>query len=472
MTALTAARFLLAVSRRTIGRAPFAATVLGIAMTAHVAFAQPALPSAFKSRTVTTPDGADMFVRWGGAGPVVVLLHGYAETSDSWAPLAAELVKRYTVVVPDLRGIGRSSRPSGGYDKKTQAADIRAVVTALGYDRASVVSHDIGIMVAYAYTARYPDTVERLVVMDAPLPGIAPWDEIVRNPALWHFSFRGPDAERLVQGRERIYLDRIWNDFAGDPKKVDEATRAFYAAQYAQPGAMRAGFAQFAAFDKDAEDNKTFQRTKLTMPVLAVGGEKSFGAVMGAVMRNVATNVRDAVVPDAGHWLMEENPAFTVALIRDFLSDRMASAAQPASPKDERRVAPSEFAFPAAGTSGTGTSGVAGIQTVVMKGDPDRAGLYTIMLRVPAHTRIAAHDHQDDRVATVVSGTWYIGYGEQFDVSRLKALPPGSFYTEPPNRTHFAETRDEAVVVQITGVGPSSTRYVDPASDPRRREGK
>jgi pimeloyl-ACP methyl ester carboxylesterase len=304
----------------------FSDAALGTVMFSLAAEAQPSLPGSFQSRTVASPEGADIFVRWGGAGPVVVLLHGYAETSDSWAPLAAELVKNYTVVVPDLRGIGRSSHPVKGYDKKTQAADIRAVVTSLGYDRASVVSHDIGIMVAYAYAARYPDKVERLVVMDAPIPGIAPWDEIVRNPALWHFSFRGPDAERLVQGRERIYLDRIWNAFTGDPGKPDEATRAYYAAQYALPGAMAAGFAQFAAFDQDVIDNKIFQRTKLSMPVLALGGEKSFGATEAVVMRNVATNVRESVVPGAGHWLMEESPAFTVALICDFLKDRLPAA--------------------------------------------------------------------------------------------------------------------------------------------------
>jgi pimeloyl-ACP methyl ester carboxylesterase len=299
---------------------------LGLVLFVCAAAAQPSLPATFKSQTITSPEGANIFVRSGGSGPVVVLLHGYAETSDSWAPLAIELVKAYTVVVPDLRGIGRSSRPPGGYDKKTQAADIRAVVLALGYDHASVVSHDIGIMVAYAYAARYPDKVDRLVVMDAPIPGIAPWDDIVRNPALWHFSFNGPDAERLVQGRERIYLDRIWNAFTGDPHQPDEATRAYYAAQYAQPGAMRAGFAQFAAFPQDVVDNKVFLRTKLAMPVLAVGGEKSFGATQAVVMRNAATNVREAVVPGAGHWLMEESPAFTVALIRDFLGDRLPAA--------------------------------------------------------------------------------------------------------------------------------------------------
>jgi pimeloyl-ACP methyl ester carboxylesterase len=293
----------------------------------HIAASEPPqLPLAFKSQTIASPEGADIFVRYAGSGPVVVLLHGYAETSDSWAPLAVALIRNYTVVVPDLRGIGRSSRPPGGYDKRTQAADMRAVVLALGHDHASVVSHDIGIMVAYAYAARYPDKVDRLVVMDAPIPGIAPWDDIVRNPALWHFSFNGPDAERLVEGRERIYLDRIWNAFTGDPNQPDEATRAYYAAQYAQPGAMRACFAQFAAFSQDVVDNKIFQQTKLTMPVLAVGGEKSFGGTEAVVMRNAATNVREAIVPGAGHWLMEENPTFTVALIEDFLNDRLPPA--------------------------------------------------------------------------------------------------------------------------------------------------
>jgi pimeloyl-ACP methyl ester carboxylesterase len=298
-------------------------------ISAQVAAAQPALPSTFKSQTIHSPaggpTGADIFVRSAGTGPVVVLIHGYAETSDSWAPLAAELVKSYTVVVPDLRGIGRSSRPASGYDKKTQAADVRAVVTTLGFDRAYIVSHDIGIMVAYAYAALYPDKVERLVVMDAPLPGIAPWDDIVKDHKLWHFSFWGPDEERLVQGRERIYLDRIWNDFSASPTQPDELTRKFYAAQYAKPGAMRAGFDHFKAFSQDVEDNQVFQRTKLTMPVLAVGGEKSFGATEAIVMRNVAFNVREAVVPNSGHWLMEESPAYTVALVRDYLKDPTAA---------------------------------------------------------------------------------------------------------------------------------------------------
>ena len=432
---------------------------------------RPSLPSSFQSKTVHSPEGADIYVRWGGTGAVVVLLHGYAENSDSWAPLAADLMKDHTVVVPDLRGIGRSSKPEAGYDKKTEAKDIRAVVTGLGFDRTVVIAHDIGNMVAYAYAAMYPDKVDRLVVMDAPIPGIEPWNTILLNPDVWHFNFHGPDAERLVAGRERIYFDRIWNDFTGDPSKPDEDTRNFFTATYAQPGGMRAGFAQFAAFSTDAADNKVFEQVKLPMPVLAVGGEKSFGALQAVIMRNVALNVQEAVVPHSGHWLMEESPDYTVNLVRKFLESPAPTVAVRATANGapgETRLTPSEFKFPGQGSPGTGSSGVTGIQTVVLKGDPNQAGVYTIMLRVPAHTKIAAHSHRDDRVATVVSGTWRIGYGDKFDESKLKVLPSGSFYTEPPGRNHFAETADEPVIVQITGFGPSSTEYVDKSQDPRR----
>lgn len=218
--------------------------------------------------------------------------------------------------------MGLSSKPAGGYDKYAQAADIRAVLTALGIDRAFIIGHDIGTMVAYAYAARYRDKTVKLVVMDAPVPGIPPWDDIVRNPLLWHFDFGGPDAERLVEGRERIYLDRFWNEFAGDASKIDEETRRHYSALYARAGAMRAAFAQFRSIRKDAEDNKASLAAKLAMPVLAIGGEKSFGANEALVMRNTATDVTEDVIPDAGHWLMEEQPAATIAAVRKFLSTK------------------------------------------------------------------------------------------------------------------------------------------------------
>ncbi len=275
-------------------------------------------PHSFKMQEIAT-DGATIHVRVGGQGPAVVLLHGFGDTGDMWAPLAAVLSRDHTVVVPDLRGMGLSSHAAKGYEKVEQAADVRAVLAKLGIDRAAIVGHDIGTMVAYAYAAKYPDKTDKLVVMDAPVPGIPPWDQIVRSPALWHFSFGGPDAERLVAGRERIYLDRFWNEFAGDPAKVDEATRRHYTAFYAKPGAMHSAFAQFLAIAQDAEDNKALMANKLPMPVLAIGGAKSFGANEAVVMRNAAVNVTELVVPDAGHWLMEEAPAPTIAAIRDFI---------------------------------------------------------------------------------------------------------------------------------------------------------
>jgi pimeloyl-ACP methyl ester carboxylesterase len=279
-------------------------------------------PTDFHIREIAT-NGATIHVRLGGKGPAVVLLHGYGETGDMWAPLAAALVRDHTVVVPDLRGIGLSSHPSGGYDKKTQAGDVAGIMDALNIAKAALVTHDIGNMVGYAFAAQHPDRVVKFVLMDAPLPGIGPWDQIVRSHALWHFSFWGPDAERLVAGRERIYLDRFWNEFSADPKKFSEASRRHYAQLYARPGAMHAGFEQFKAFDQDALDNQALAaKGKLTMPILAIGGEKSFGPTMAVVMRAVATDVHEAVIPNSGHWLMEEQPKATIAVVLAFLADK------------------------------------------------------------------------------------------------------------------------------------------------------
>jgi len=301
-----------------IGRA------LGIGLIAFTAAlsaqAQPKpYPSGFKVEEIPT-QGATLHVRVGGSGPAVVLIHGFGDTGDMWAPLAIALARDHRVVVPDLRGMGLSSIPQGGYDKKTQAGDIRSVLDKLGIEKADIVGHDIGTMVAYAYAARYPQQTTKLVVMDAPVPGVPPWEQIVRNPLLWHFDFGGKDALRLVQGRERIYLDRFWNDFAGDPSKINEATRVHYARLYARPGAMRASFAQFQSIRQDAQDNAQSVKTKLGMPVLAIGGEKSFGANEAAVMRNAATNVTELVVPGSGHWLMEEAPAATIKAVQEFLA--------------------------------------------------------------------------------------------------------------------------------------------------------
>jgi pimeloyl-ACP methyl ester carboxylesterase len=276
-------------------------------------------PAAFRIQDIPV-EGVTLHVRVGGKGPAVVLLHGFGDTGDMWAPLAADLAKDHTVVVPDLRGMGLSSIPDSGYDKKTQAGDIRALLAALGIEHSVVIGHDIGTMVAFAYATRYPQLTDRLVVMDAPVPGIPPWNDIVRSPMLWHFDFGGPDAERLVAGRERIYLDRFWNEFAGDPTKVDEATRQHYAKLYARPGAMHAAFAQFRSIRQDDVDNEASMATRLTMPVLAVGGEKSFAENEAIVMRNAADTVTQVVIPGAGHWLMEEAPTQTIRAIREFIA--------------------------------------------------------------------------------------------------------------------------------------------------------
>jgi pimeloyl-ACP methyl ester carboxylesterase len=271
-------------------------------------------------RTEMAPvNGVELYTRIGGKGPPVVLIHGFGDTGDMWAPLAADLAKDHTVIVPDLRGMGLSSIPAAGYDKRNQAADIRALLDRLGVGKADIVGHDIGTMVAYAYAARYPEQTEKLVVMDAPVPGVPPWDDIVRDPKLWHFDFGGPDMERLVRGRERTYLDRFWNEFAGTPSKIDEATRQHYAKLYARPGAMRAAFAQFRSIRQDAVDNKAGLTTKLPMPVLAIGGEQSFGSMEAVVMRNAAVDVTEVVIPHSGHWLMEEASEPTIRAIRTFL---------------------------------------------------------------------------------------------------------------------------------------------------------
>jgi pimeloyl-ACP methyl ester carboxylesterase len=278
-------------------------------------------PASFHTQMVQT-NGTSLYVRVGGRGPAVVLLHGFADTGDMWAPLAAVLVKDHTVIVPDLRGMGLSAHPDSGYTKKNQAADIAGVMDALKVQKADLVTHDIGNMVGYALAAQYPTRISRWVVIDAPIPGIGDWDNIIRSPLLWHFNFRGPDMERLVQGRERIYLDRFYNELSADPKKIDEETRQHYASLYARPLAMHDAFEQFAAFNQDALDNKALlaKGGKIEMPVFAIGAEKSFGTAQADDLRFVASNVTGGIVPGSGHWIMEENPQATVQLVADFLA--------------------------------------------------------------------------------------------------------------------------------------------------------
>lgn len=279
-------------------------------------------PPEVRTQQIKT-DGATIYVRVGGKGPAVVMLHGFADTGDMWAPLARAMIKDHTVIIPDLRGIGLSSYPEAGYEKKRQALDIAAVMDKLGVEKADLVTHDIGNMVGYALAAQFPERITRWAIIDAPLPGIGPWEEILKSPLLWHFNFRGPDVDRLVKGRERIYLDRFYNELSANPKSIDENTRRHYARLYARPGAMHAAFNQFAAFNQDAVDNKAFAaKAKLPMPVLALGGDHSFGAQQADIMRLVATNVEGGIIANSGHWIMEEQPAATVKTVRAFLEKR------------------------------------------------------------------------------------------------------------------------------------------------------
>jgi pimeloyl-ACP methyl ester carboxylesterase len=279
------------------------------------------LPAGFTEKDATS-NGVRISYKIGGQGPPVVLLHGYAETSRMWVPLMPPLATNHTVIAPDLRGAGNSERPQGGYDKKTMAKDIRELVRQLGYKQVSIVGHDIGLMVAYAYAAQYPAEVSKVVLMDAFLPGIGDWKSVWLMRDLWHFHFYGETPLALVKGRERIYFEHFWNDFAADrTKSVPEADRQFYAVAYARDDGMRAGFEYFKNFEHDAKDFAELSTTKLNMPFLVLAGEKASGTFLIDQAKLVATNVSGTVVQGSGHWLMEEAPDQVIAAIVTFLNN-------------------------------------------------------------------------------------------------------------------------------------------------------
>jgi len=265
-------------------------------------------------------DGVKMHYLTAGRGPAVILLHGYTQTSRMWKPIIPLLAERFTVIAPDLPGIGDSEIPVDGLDMKTAAIRIHALAKSLGVEKARVVGHDIGLMVAYAYAAQFPAEVERLVVMDAFLPGVAGWEDVYNNPGIWHFRFNGPTPEALVRRRERTYFEHYWNDFAADrAHSISEADRVAYTAAYARPGRMRAGWAYFVSFPQAAKDFAELSKTKLTMPVLAIGGEKANGALLGQQMKIVAADATMVVLKDTGHWVLEERPKETADALMKFL---------------------------------------------------------------------------------------------------------------------------------------------------------
>jgi pimeloyl-ACP methyl ester carboxylesterase len=273
----------------------------------------------FRTQSIAV-EGCTVSVTVGGSGPPILLLHGYAETSLMWKPLAALLAPTATVIAPDLPGIGQSSIPQANIDMKTSAERVHAAVAALGYKKVRVVGHDIGLMVAFAYAAMYPQEVEKLVLMDAFLPGVSGWEAIYNNPAIWHFRFYGETPEALVQGRERIFFEHFWNNFAADKhRSIPEAERQAYTLAYAAPGRMAAGFAYFASFPRTAVEFAELARTRLPMPLLSIGGEKSLGEALGAQARIVAADATVIVLKNAGHWIMEESPQQTMDALVKFL---------------------------------------------------------------------------------------------------------------------------------------------------------
>ena len=290
-------------------------------LSAKMAFAQqsPTVMTTISSKFAEV-DGLKIHYLRAGQGPAVILLHGYAETSRMWRPLIPKLAGKFTVSAPDLPGIGDSSIPTGGADMKTAASHIHNLALSLGIQKAEVVGHDIGLMVAYAYAAQSPSDVTKLALMDAFLPGVTGWEMVYNDPQRWHFRFNGPTPEALVRGRERTYFDYYWNDFAADKNhSLPESDRRAYTAAYSRPGRMRAGWAYFISFPQTAKDFATLSQTKLKIPVIAIGGEKASGAVLGQQVKAIASDATIVIIKESGHWVMEEKPQETMDALMKFL---------------------------------------------------------------------------------------------------------------------------------------------------------
>ena len=280
-----------------------------------------AQPSYNKTDSRTAKiDNVELHYLTAGHGPAVILLHGYAETSRMWRPIIPLLAEKFTVIAPDLPGIGDSSIPADKIDMLSAANRIHGLVRSLGIEKGRVVGHDIGLMVAYAYATQFPTETEKLALMDAFLPGVPGWEGIYNASNVWHFRFNGEYPEKLVQGRERIYFEYFWNVFAADKThSIPEADRKAYTEAYSKPGRMRAAWAYFASWPQLAKDFSRLSQTKLTMPVLSIGGEKSLGNELAAQMKLVATDVTVVVLPNTGHWILEERPKETTDALVKFL---------------------------------------------------------------------------------------------------------------------------------------------------------
>ena len=277
--------------------------------------------SSYESHTANLSAVRIHYLKAGTGKKALVLIHGFGDTSHMWIPLFDEFGKDYTIIAPDMRGLGESSRPAAGYDKKTIAGDVHELVKSLGFQKIDLAGHDIGLMVAYAYAAQYPNEVEKLALLEAPIPGIGDiWQKVYTTPALWHFHFVfSPVALELVRGRERLFLEHFWQTLSPHPETFSEADRRIYAKAYAQAGAMRAAFEMFKTFDtQDAEDNRRFAVAKLPMPVLTIEGDKAMGGALEVQAKMIGSNVTSITLRDTGHWLMEQRPAEIRTELRKF----------------------------------------------------------------------------------------------------------------------------------------------------------
>ena len=410
-------------------------------------------------------NGTSLYVRVGGSGPAVVLLHGFGDTGDMWAPLAKALVRDHTVIVPDLRGMGLSAHPPTGYTKKNQALDIAGVMDSLHVQKADLVTHDIGNMVGYALAAQYPTRITRWAVIDAPLPGIGNWDQILCSPLLWHFNFRGPDEERLVQGRERIYLDRFYNELSADPKRVDEQTRQHYAKLCMHGSrAMHDAFEQFGAFSQDAVDNKDLLAKvgKLSRCRCSPSGPRNplaAGWPTSCASLPPTSRWGSFLTRVTGSWRKTRRPPSNSS--RSFLPDEIADDPRARIARGRcpgrggrrlfarSRLAQSVDAMQAhdAGPNSGGRNPRPSSPVT------PQSGSYTIRLSIPAHTRIR-RTLIAMTALVVVAGTWYFGYGT---TAKRESAAAGAF-TEP-EACRICGDQETPVVLYITGSGPD-TVYV------------
>ena len=271
-------------------------------------------------------DGMRQHYLLAGSGEPVVLLHGFPETSYAWRKIIPALSEHYTVLAPDLRGCGDTDRPSGGYDKRTVAADVHRLIKHLRLGAINLVSHDVGMMVGYAYACAYPSEVRRLVLMEAALPGLgleALYDA-VKYPRMYHLPlFDAPSglAEALIAGREKMFVSHFMRQQTYDPTGPEEDALEEYARRLAAPGALHAGIEYFRAHKIDAEHNREHAKTRLPMPVLTVGGTASFGANLEGEIRPLVENLRSVMIDECGHYLAEEKPEQIIEELRRFFQE-------------------------------------------------------------------------------------------------------------------------------------------------------